>query len=572
MDNNNLIAAIALSILILMGFQYFYVKPQQEQAQQEVLAEKLMQQVKPVVTAEPTSVLRDHNVVLKESPRLPIITPQLSGSVDLKGARLDDLSLTNFRETVDPGAPAVTLLSPAGSDIPNLAYYADVSWLADNDKTAVPTAQTEWKADGKELTPDHPLKLTWDNGQGLKFERIITVDDEFMFTLTDHVQNTNAAPVTLYPFGLIARQGNPATRSSYILHEGALGVVNGTLEEHKYKTMMSDGKKAEESQGGWLGITDKYWLVAMVPPADEKLTVGFTYNLEGQTNPDLGYFQTDFRGTPVTLAAGASADHKVMFFAGAKRQKLLERYKDQYNIPLFDRAIDYGWFWFLTIPFLHLLNFLSSALGSYGLALLLFTVLLKVVTLPLSLKSNHSMSRMKDLQPEMKRLQERYKDDKVKQSAEMMELYKREGVNPLSGCMPTLIQIPIFFALYKVIYVGIEMRQAPFYGWIKDLSVPDPTSVLTLFGAIDWTPPTALQIGVWPLLMGCSMFLQQRLSPQPPDKSQARMFMFMPIFFTYLLARMPAGLVIYWTWSNLLSSLQQWFIMRRDAKRKANKA
>ncbi len=567
-NNNNLIVAVVLSALILFGFQYFYVKPQQEHYRQQVLAESLKQPVKAGDVAAETSAPRDRAMIVREGARVKIATPELQGSVNLKGARIDDLSLVQYRESVEARSPDIILLSPSGSAIPHEPYYAEFNWLSDSASVSVPTAQTEWKADGNILSQDHPLKLTWNNGQGLAFERTITVDDHFMFTIADQVRNTGSAPVTLYPFGLIARQGNPVTRSISVLYEGPLGVINGTLEEYKYKKLMDEGKKAENSEGGWLGITDKYWLVAMMPQKDEKMAAEFAYNRAGQTDPDQGYFQTDFRGEPVTVAAGAVAEHTSRLFAGAKRLRLLDQYSDRYDIPHFDRAIDFGWFYFLTKPFLYLLDFLGSFLGSFGLAILLFTVALKIVTLPLSLKSYHSMARMKALQPEMKRIQERYADDKMKQSQVMMEFYKQEKVNPMAGCVPQLIQIPIFFALYKVLYVGIELRQAPFYGWIRDMSAPDPTSVFTLFGAIPVTLPAALHIGIWPLLMGCSMFLQQRLSPQPPDKTQARMFMFMPILFTYMLAQMPSGLVIYWTWSNLLSIAQQWFIMRKDAKKK----
>lgn len=576
MENNNLILAVVLSLLILLGFQYFYAKPQPTQIPQQALQQP-GQPAKPG-GAENVTTLRERAIVVKEDPRLPIVTSELRGSINLKGARIDDLALTHYHETIDPNSPAVTLLSPAGSAAPYLAYYADFSWLSDGDAVPVPTAQSEWKAAGKTLTPDHPVTLSWNNGKGLVFERIVSIDNDFMFTLTDRVRNTGANPVTLYPFGLIARQGLPPEMmgaaqgrntgsSSRILHQGPLGVFNGTLDEYTYKKLMDDGKKTIESKGGWLGMTDKYWLIAMVMPSDEGFTAEFNYNGTGQTDPNFGYFQTDFRSNGVVVAPGSVAEHKAMLFAGAKRVRLLDHYANSDNIPHFDRAIDFGWFYFLTKPFLYLLDYLSQTLGSFAFAILIFTVMLKLVTLPLTLKSSHSMSKMKALQPEMKRIQERFKDDKVRQSQEMMELYKREKVSPLSGCVPTMIQIPIFFALYKVLYVGIEMRQAPFYGWIHDLSAPDPSSIFTLFGMVPWTPPAALQIGVWPVLMGCSMFLQQRLSPQPPDKSQARMFAFLPIMFTYMLRNMPAGLVIYWTWSNLLSIVQQWYIMRQDLKR-----
>ncbi|MDE1901890.1 MAG: membrane protein insertase YidC [Alphaproteobacteria bacterium] len=564
--NNNVFLAVILSFAILMGFQYLYVKPHMEAAHSRYLAQQID---KAQNSAAPpvAQVLQDRAALIKETPRVAIVTPQLSGSVNLKGARIDDLTLVKYRETADPASPAITLLSPSGSALPHPAYYAEFSWLADDSKVPVPTADTVWTSGGGDLTPSHPVVLTWDNGQGLVFERTISVDDQAMFTISDRVVNKSAAPVKLYPFGIVARQGAPKISTSVVM-EGPLGVIGGTLEEYKYAKLRDIGKAADDTTGGWMGITDKYWLVAMIPPQDEKLTAEFAYHRGDDKNPDMGFYQSDFRGAPVTVAAGASLSHTDHLFAGAKRVRLLDHYADEYNIPHFDKAIDFGWFYFLTKPFLFVLEMLANAVGSVGLAILLFTVILKLLTLPLSLKSYHSMSRMKALQPEMKAIQERWPDDKMRQSQEMMELYKREKVSPMSGCVPTLIQIPIFFALYKVLYVNIEMRQAPFYGWIHDMSVADPTSVMNLFGLLPFAAPSFLHIGAWPLLMGCSMFMQQKLSPQPPDKSQARIFMVMPIIFTYMLARMPAGLVIYWTWSNLIGIAQQWFIMSRDLARR----
>ncbi|MGB9154021.1 MAG: membrane protein insertase YidC [Alphaproteobacteria bacterium] len=576
--NNNIFLALVLSLAILFGFNFLYTKPHQEAAHNAYLAQQnaLHEVNKPgegqAAGASPAGDmqnLRDRAAILKETPRIAVTTPELSGSINLKGARFDDLSLTLYRETEDKDSPAIILLSPAGSAQPQMAYYADFSWLADSQNIAVPTADTLWTADSQSLTPDHPVKLSWNNGQGLVFERTISVDEHVMFTVTDRVVNTGGAPVTLYPFGTVARQGIPPVVGRSVVHEGALGVLGGTLEEYKYKKLMDSGKQTEDSTGGWLGITDKYWLVAIAPPQDETMTAEFTYNRAGAVDPAMGFFQSDYRTAPVTVGAGGNVEHVSHLFAGAKRIKLLDAYTVQYKIPHLDHAIDFGWFYFLTRPFLYLLAFLVHGVGSIGLGILLFTVLLKVATLPLSLKSYHSMAKMKALQPEMKHVQERFPDDKMRQSQEMMALYKREKVSPMSGCLPTVIQIPIFFALYKVLYVNIEMRQAPFYGWIHDMSAPDPTSVLTLFGVIPVDLPIAFHIGAWPILMGLSMFLQQKLSPQPTDKSQARIFMFMPIMFTYMLARMPAGLVIYWTWSNLLGIAQQWFIMRKDASKKA---
>jgi YidC/Oxa1 family membrane protein insertase len=581
--NNNFILAVILSMGIMLGFQYFYIKPQQQTMQAHAVVQQ-SDKIKAAAAAQ-TAVqnVQPRAEVVSANPRVTITTPELAGSIDLKGARFDDLSLTRYRETEAADSPAITLLSPSGSAAPDNAYFAEFDWLSDLATVAVPTADTKWNADSENLTPEHPVKLTWNNGQGLAFDRTIAVDEHAMFTVADHVVNTGSVAITLYPFGTVARQGIPPTTGRSVVHEGALGVLDGTLQEYKYKKLMDDGKQRIDSTGGWLGVTDKYWLVAMIPDQGEKIVADFTYNRVGATDPTMGFFQSDFRGAAVIVAPGGNAEYVTHLFAGAKQVKLLDAYADQYHIPHFDKAIDFGWFYFLTRPFLYLLTMLANLVGSIGIAILLFTVLLKLVTLPLSLKSYHSMSRMKALQPELKRIQERYADDKMRQSQEMMELYKREKVSPMSGCLPTVVQIPIFFALYKVLYVNIEMRHAPFFGWIHDMSAPDPTSWFNVFGLAPWHVPAqiavnlglfvaylppALHIGAWPVLMGISMFMQQKLSPQPPDKSQARMFMIMPIIFTYMLSSMPAGLVIYWSWSNLLGIAQQWFIMSRDAKRK----
>ncbi|MER2519673.1 MAG: membrane protein insertase YidC [Bdellovibrionales bacterium] len=576
MNNSNLPLAIVLSIAILVGFQFFYVKPQQDTIQQQAQTERLIKQVAaPTAAATSPASLRDRSLVLKDSPRLPIATPELNGSLNLKGARLDDLSMTRHKASVAPDAPPVVLLSPSGSASPHKAAYAEFSWLAEDESTPLPTSQSLWRADGKELTPSHPVKLIWANEQGLVFEREIAVDDKAMFTITDRVRNTGKTAVKLYPFGLAARQGIPDDHdSSKISHEGPLGVLNGVLNEHAYDKMQELKRLAVESEeSGWVGIAAKYWLVALIPPTDQKLTASFAYNANDPVGTDnnTGHYQVDFRGPPITIEPGASATRSTRLFAGVKNAEWLDSYRETFGIKNFDRAIDYGRvFWlpiyFLAKPFLYLLDGMVKMFGNIGLAILAFTVLLKLVTLPLSLKSYHSMARMKALQPETKRLQERFADDKLRLNQELMELYKRERVNPMSGCLPVLVQIPIFFALYAVLNVDIAMRQAPFYGWIKDMSMPDPTTLFNLFGLIPWTPPQALQIGAWPLLMGATMFLQQKLSPQPPDKTQARIFLLMPILFTYMFAHMPSGLVIYWTWSNLLSIVQQWFIMRKDAK------
>ena len=582
-NNSNFVLFALLSMTIWLGFQYFYVRPMEERYQkQQAQIQSLTAATPnaPSATPEATApiALRDRAMVLGDSPRVPIVTPQFRGSVNLKGGRIDDLTLAQYRETVDPHSGAVTLLSPSGSAPPTNAYYTDISWLAGSTDSPVPNAETQWTTRDTELSPDHPVRLTWTNGKGLTFERKISVDDEFLFTITDHVKNDGSTAVTLYPFGLITRQGDyfierrnlPASERAHyspVAYEGPLGVLDGTLDEIAYKKLREDGKKTMDSNGGWLGISDKYWLIALIPPQDESLTASFSAHPAKPmaTDADADHFQTDFRGAATVIAPAASVDYTTHLFAGAKHLKSLSRYSDLLHVSLFTRAIDFGWFWFLTIPFLQMLNFLGHTLGSAGLAILVFTVMIRLITAPLTVKMYHSSNRMKELMPEIKRIQERFADDKMRQQQEQAALFKREKINPLAGCLPMLIQLPIFFALYKTLSVSIELRQASFYGWIQDMSAADPTSLFTLFGLIPWNPP--IHIGAWPVLMGASMWVQQKLAPQPTDATQARMFMFMPIVLTYIMAQLPVGLVIYYTWSNLFSIGQQWYMMRSVAKK-----
>ncbi len=575
MDNRNFIAAVVVSLLILVGFHILYEKPQAERLAREraayaeamktaapapvALTSRSAEGPGPAVASAGAPSLRPRAAIVQDPDRVPLLAPELHGSLNKRGGRLDDVTLARYRTTTEPDAPEVVLLSPAGTDLPDHPYYIESGWLSA--ETPVPTATTLWESAQAALTPASPVTLRWKNGQGVTFERTVAVDDRFVVTVTDRALNASDKTVTLYPFGLIARHGKPVTEDTYILHEGPIGVLDGTLTEPTYKDLEKGGARTFTSTGGWLGITDKYWLVALLPNQKEQLEARFAYDRAGATTPDGGVFQADVRGTAVSLAPGASSERTLRFFVGAKRLRVLDSYESLYDLPHFDRAIDFGWFYFLTKPFLYLLDFLGSWLGSLAVAIVIFTLMLKLLTLPLSLRSYRSMARMKLLQPEITRLQERFKDDRMQQGQAMMDLYRREKVNPLSGCFPTLIQIPIFFALYKVLYVGIEMRHAPLFGWIHDLSAPDPTSIFTLFGLIP-AFPLIPHLGVWPILMGISMFIQQRLSPQPPDKNQARMFMFLPIIFTFMLANVAVGLIFYWTLSNLLSLGQQWYILK----------
>ena len=454
-------------------------------------------------------------------------------------------------------------MSPPGTAAP---YFVDLGWAPAEKSVAVPGEDTRWTAAGDgDLAVDHPVTLTWDNGAGLRFTRVISIDDEYMFTMKQTVENTGSTPVTLYPYSSVTRLGTPPSSTYYILFEGMIGDFNGVLKEIKYAALKDKEPVSESSTGAWLGFTDKYWLTALVPPQDQTIKGTFTHTLIDHADR----YQADFLDGEKIVAPGATAETSSRLFAGPKVVKLLDRYRDQFGVTGFDNAVDWGYFWFLTKPIFTALDFLYGVIGNFGIAILLLTVCVKGLFFPLANKSYKAMSKMKLLQPEMVKLREKYGEDKARLNEEMMALYKRVGANPLAGCLPIVIQIPVFFSLYKVLFVTIEMRHAPFYGWIRDLSSPDPTSFANLFGLIPFDPGSVpvighfLLIGAWPLIMGCTMFMQQKLNPQPADPVQAKMFMFLPIVFTYMLSSFPAGLVIYWAWNNTLSCLQQWVIMRR---------
>ena len=464
--------------------------------------------------------------------------------------------LSDYQVSTAPGAADVALLSPPGA--PD-TYFVEFGWVPAEEGTEVPGPETVWQASSDELRPDQPVTLVWENGDGLRFERVISIDDDYLISVTQRVANSGEEAVTLRPYGLISRWGTPATLGFYILHEGPIGVLGGQLEEIDYDDLQEDGAIELPSTGGWLGITDKYWLAALIPDQDRELRATFRHHLaDGQDR-----YQVDYLHPPVTVAPGETVEASERLFAGAKEVELLDRYSEAYGIPLFDRAVDFGWFYFLTKPLFHVLHFFYGLAGNYGVAILLLTLLVKLLFYPLANKSYRAMSKMKKLQPEMMRLREQFGDDKMRMNQELMALYKKEQVNPMSGCLPIIVQIPVFFALYKVLFVSIEMRHAPFFGWIQDLSAPDPTTIFNLFGLIPWDPPSFLMIGIWPLLMGATMLLQTKLNPQPADPMQARIMMLLPLMFIFLFATFPAGLVIYWTWNNVLSITQQWVIMKR---------
>jgi len=571
-DQRNMILAIVISLVILLGWQFFFVPdppaPSQQAGtmQQAGVAGQAPAQGVQVPGGQELPALslpKDRSTAVTEAARIRINTPRLHGSIRLTGARIDDLTLADYHQSVDPGSPEIELLNPAGGPSP---YFAETGWLVGGNETAVPGPDTLWSADAETLTVGEPVTLTWDNGQGLRFIREIEIDDNYMFTISHSVENTLDAPVTLYHYGRIIRRGTPEISDFYILHEGPLGVFEDKLELD-YSDLREDGRIVDRSPGGgWLGVSDKYWMTALVPAQDTSFEGNFTHRLDN----GVDRYQVDFLGTPEVVAPGTTLKRTTRLFAGAKEVETIAAYEERLGIRLFDKAIDWGWFEFLTRPFFHAITFFYGLIGNFGLAIIAVTVCVKFIFLPLAWRSYVSMAKMRALQPDIVKIRERAGDDRMKMQQEMMALYKKNKVNPVSGCLPILLQIPVFFALYKVLFVTIEMRHEPFYGWIVDLSAQDPTNLFELFGLVPWDAPDLLHLGIWPILMGISMYAQQKINPQPPDPMQARIMMMLPIVFTFFLARFPAGLVIYWTANNILSIAQQWFIMRRTNVKSAS--
>ncbi|GJE42779.1 Membrane protein insertase YidC [Methylobacterium soli] len=474
--------------------------------------------------------------------------------------------MKNYHETVDDKSPRIVLFSPAGTETP---YYAEFGWVGQN-SGPLPTNDTLWTADGETLSPGKPVTLTWDNNAGLLFRRILAVDDKFMFTVRDEVENKSSGAVTLYPYSLVSRWGKPHTQGYYVLHEGMIGVLGGDgLQEYTYDHLAKEpayggpatkGKAWSNVTGGFVGITDKYWAAAAIPDQSAPYTGAFTERTDGTTK----VFQASVRADARNVEPGASVGMTQRLFAGAKEVNTINAYERELGIKQFDLMIDWGWFHFITKPMFRALDFFYHLIGNFGVSILVVTLILKIFFLPIANRSYVSMAKMKAVQPEMQSIRTRYADDKMKQQQAMMELYKKEKINPVAGCWPVLIQIPVFFALYKVLFITIEMRHAPFFGWIQDLAAPDPTSILNLFGLLPFAAPDFIHLGIWPLIMGVTMFVQMKMNPAPPDPVQAQIFTFMPIVFTFMLGSFPAGLVIYWAWNNTLSVIQQYVIMRRN--------
>lgn len=558
-DLRNLMIFIAMSVLLWFAYDHFIMKPKVE-----AMRAQQAQQAKEIASFTPEQLDAQ-----KEKPRPSVIeaTRRLSfdngvvyGTINLTGARLDDLHLHDYYTTVEK-TENVVVLSPAGGPFPR---YLEYGWVAQGQNVRTPASDTVWQVQGNsKLTAETPVTLIWNNGQGLRFEKTISLDDSYGFSVEQRVVNNTGREVTLYPYALVTEHGLPAEYfQRWIIHEGPIGYIGGELIEHKYDDIADKRQDAYDASTGWIGITEKYWLAALVPAQDEAAKYRFTHTQPAVPGAKERY-QVDITGAGRTIAAGETATYTTHSFVGAKKVSLLEAYEKEWDVAHFDLAVDFGLFYFLTRPFFFILNLFYGLVGNFGIAIIMFTVVLRICVFPLANTSFKSFAKMRQVSPQMYELREQYKDDKKKLQEELVKLYQREKVNPMAGCLPILVQIPIFFALFKVLSNTIEMRHAPFFGWIQDLSMPDPTTIFNLFGFIPWTPPQFLMIGVWPILMLLTMLVQRRLSPPPQDKTQAMVINMMPWLMTFILAGFASGLVIYWTFNNLLSVIQQYIIMRR---------
>ena len=573
-QNKNLLLATVLSFVVILVWFVLFPPPEAPPVDPNAPAAVTQTEQAPAApaTGTATATATTEAEPLPEAPRLTVDTPALTGSISLLGGRIDDLSLKSYRETLDPASPMVRLLSPVGQEHP---YYAVFGWGPGTGLTAddVPGARTEWRiVKGGTLAPDAPVTLQWQNAKGMTFTREISVDDRYMFTVTDTVQNAGSAAVSLFPYGIVARHGQPAgLQNFFVLHEGMVSRTDGTLTEQKYKDLMelpvvereaAQAEVVDATTDGWIGFTDKYWMTTLIPEQGVPFTAVTKYV------PGADIYQTETRKPVQELAAGGSVSATVRLFAGAKEWATIRAYEKDLGVAGFIDSIDWGWFFFLTKPIFAVLHWLNAAIGNMGLAIIALTFVLKLLVLPLAYKSYVSMAKMKELQPELEALKERAGEDKQKLQKEMMQLYRDKKVNPAAGCLPILIQIPIFFALYKVIFVTIELRHAPFFGWLKDLSAPDPSSIYNLFGLLPWDAPAhgsflaLIFIGITPIILGITMWLQQKLNPQPTDPVQQQVFAWMPWIFMFMLGGFASGLVVYWITNNLITFAQQYIIMR----------
>ncbi len=590
-NNKNLILATSLSVIIMISWTWFYEKPRLEKvalqqkitenkktSENKIIDEKISDLATPNIEKNSNETSKNINLEEKNeatilaktgkeiiektsAERVRIASDSLHGSINLRGARFDDLTLAQYFKNPDK-KEEVILFSPAES---KERYFADFGFASSNSNIEIPDSNTLWQTDNAKLTPKNPITLSWKNSQNIDFQIKISLDENYLFTINQKIINNSLESINLAPFGRINRALNNQQKSAYILHEGAIGAFNGILSEKTYEDLVEEKvqKFSDKGESGsWLGITDKYWLSSIIPDKKISFEGSFFHNYKNQNN----FYNVDFIGQEVAIASNDELNLEHHLFAGAKKVKILDDYSKKLNLKLFDRAIDFGWFYFLTKPFFFVIEFLYKIFGNFGLAILGMTVIVKLALFPMANKSYSAIAKLKKIQPKIEAIREKYKDDKLALNREIMEFYKREKINPAAGCLPVLIQIPVFFALYKVFYVTLDMRHSPFFGWIKDLSAPDPTTILNLFGLLPFEVSSSFSLGIWPMLMGATMVIQQKLSPPPADPTQAKILKFMPYGLTIVLATFPAGLVIYWTWSNTLSILQQIYINHKYKK------
>ena len=573
-DNRNLVLAIALSALLVIAYQIFFELPKQENIAEQQIQNQENSQISDAFKGEKKSeiLLEESANYFSNSPRINIDTEKISGSINLLGSKIDEVIFKDFRETIDPNSGNINFFNKLDTERP---YFAEIGWLFDKMTDDEKKGRILWKTNDDILTENNSIKLIYESKNGLTIHRKINIDENYLFTFEDKLINKNTFPIDVIQYGRVKRSGTPKIDGLFILHEGLVGVIDENLREKKYskledldpvpgETQKGELKYIPEKNGGWVGITDKYWLAATMPYQNDKVKYfGYQHSYN-----KLNKYQAHWFGEAINIKPGESIETTAYVFAGAKKIDVLDKVENDINVYDFDKAINWGWFFFLTKPFFYALNWISNYVGNFGLAIIYLTIVIKLIFFPLANGSYRSMAKMKALQPKLTELRERFKGDQQALNKAMMEMYKTEKVNPAAGCLPIFIQIPVFFALYKVLYISIEMRQAPFYGWIKDLSDKDPTSFINLFGLLPFSAqnlpiPEFIQLGIWPILMGFTMWLQMRLNPTSPDPIQARIFAWMPVAFTFLLATFPSGLVIYWTWNNILSIGQQWLITRQ---------
>ncbi len=563
-DMRNMFLFFFAAILVYFLYNHMIIKPQQQELRE---AQKEYLQVEAQKPEAPTKMLTRDDA-LAESPRLALDNGVIYGSIALRGARLDDISFHKYYKALDKKEHMV-LLSPKNGEFPR---YIEYGWVPAEKDVKVPDADTLWHVGGNDkLTKENPVMLSWDNGQGLRFERIYTIDETYLITINQKIVNNSGRAVTLHPYGLVTQTGHPPFfEGLWISHEGPIGFIGDKLMEIKYRKLWKEPAHEFTGSQGWTGITDKYWLTALMPPqgVDTKYRVSRTGDIPGKRKKgeplpkDWGRYQVDFTGGPVTIQSGQSGESVSHMFTGAKEVLKLNEYGKKTGVPNFNLAVDFGWFWFMTKPFFYILHFFDTYIGNMGIAIILLTIVIRSAVFPLTNVSYRSFAKMKKVSPQVLEMRKTYGDDKKKLQEELVKVYEREGVNPLAGCFPILVQIPIFFSLYKVLVITIEMRHAPFFGWIHDLSAADPTNIFNLFGLIPWDPPGFLHIGIWPLLMMVLMYMQKQLNPPPQDPIQRDMANWMPLVLTYIMAKFAAGLVVYWTFSALIGVIQQIIIMK----------